>query len=224
MFSYQNSTKTIKIRTAGMAGTPQRKERWSVLRWNARIPGSAPTLPPGAARRDSVLSGTRRVSGRRPFRFAFRLAGPKARNVERLMAASQRAGHPHGEPVTAQIRPLCAWGWQKGLSIRKAVCPAKKAVCRNPLDRRKKSPYTMDIGIQTEEAAPVKIELRLYELEELLPSHQFVRVSHSEIINLRRVTALDLGLTGTIRITLDGGVVTYASRRYVKKIKEALGL
>ena len=34
----------------------------------------------------------------------------------------------------------------------------------------------------------------------------------------------ELKLSGTIRITLQGGVVTYASRRYVKKIKEALGL
>ena len=65
---------------------------------------------------------------------------------------------------------------------------------------------------------------RLYELEARLDRHAFVRISHSEIINLRKITALDLALTGTIRITLDGGTVCYASRRYVKKIKEALGL
>ena len=55
-------------------------------------------------------------------------------------------------------------------------------------------------------------------------THAFVRISHSEIVNLRKITALDLSLTGTIRITLAGGTVCYASRRYVKKIKEALGL
>lgn len=43
-------------------------------------------------------------------------------------------------------------------------------------------------------------------------------------MNLRQVTGLDLGLTGTIRMTLTGGVTTYVSRRYVKKIKEVLGL
>lgn len=68
------------------------------------------------------------------------------------------------------------------------------------------------------------MRLRLYELEERLAGRRFVRISHSEIVNLRQVTALDLSLTGTIRMTLRGGVVTYVSRRYVKKIKEVLGL
>ena len=38
------------------------------------------------------------------------------------------------------------------------------------------------------------------------------------------MTALDLSITGTIRMTLEGGVTAYVSRRYVKKIKQALGL
>ena len=65
---------------------------------------------------------------------------------------------------------------------------------------------------------------RLYELERRLAAKRFVRISHSEIVNLKRVTALDLSLTGTIRMTLTGGVTVYVSRRYVKKIKEVLGL
>lgn len=68
------------------------------------------------------------------------------------------------------------------------------------------------------------VRLRLYELEQRLAGRRFARVSHSEIVNLRQVTALDLGLTGTIRMTLTGGVTTYVSRRYVKKMKEVLGL
>ncbi len=65
---------------------------------------------------------------------------------------------------------------------------------------------------------------RLYELEASLDRHAFVRISHSEIVNLRKITALDLALSGTIRITLAEETVCYVSRRYVKKIKEALGL
>lgn len=65
---------------------------------------------------------------------------------------------------------------------------------------------------------------RLYALEERLAGRRFVRISHSEIVNLDQVTALDLGLTGTIRMTLRGGAATYVSRRYVKRIKEVLGL
>ncbi len=61
-------------------------------------------------------------------------------------------------------------------------------------------------------------------MEERLDRKAFVRVSHSEIVNWKRVTALDLSLSGTIRVTLEGDVVTYVSRRYVKKIKEVLGI
>lgn len=68
------------------------------------------------------------------------------------------------------------------------------------------------------------VRLRLYELEERLDGNTFVRISNSEIVNLKKVTALDLSLAGTIRMTLCGSVTTYVSRRYVKKIKQAVGL
>jgi len=45
-----------------------------------------------------------------------------------------------------------------------------------------------------------------------------------EIIQLKKVTALDLKLSGTIRMTLADGSECFVSRRYVKKIKQALGL
>ena len=77
--------------------------------------------------------------------------------------------------------------------------------------------------MQTGEAV-YTVRERLYELERRLAGRSFARVSHSEIVNLKRVTALDLSLTGTIRMTLTGGVTAYVSRRYVKKIKEVLGL
>lgn len=65
---------------------------------------------------------------------------------------------------------------------------------------------------------------RLYELEELLDPHKFVRISHSEIVNLSHITALDLSLSGTIRMTLTGEVSCFVSRRSLKKIKQALNL
>ena len=68
------------------------------------------------------------------------------------------------------------------------------------------------------------VRLRLYELEDRLDPHRFVRISNSEIVNLDTVTAIDLSLSGTIRMTLNGSIPAYVSRRYVKKIKETLGL
>ena len=66
------------------------------------------------------------------------------------------------------------------------------------------------------------VRLRLYELEEQLDRTRFVRISNSEIVNLDCVTAVDLSYTGTIRMTLSGGISSYVSRRYVQKIKEVL--
>lgn len=80
-------------------------------------------------------------------------------------------------------------------------------------------------GVSCQTAGGVyTVRQRLYELEELLAGTRFVRVSNSEIVNLDQVSALDLSITGTIRMTLTGNVTVYASRRYVKKIKAVLGL
>ena len=65
---------------------------------------------------------------------------------------------------------------------------------------------------------------RLYELEGRLDRHTFVRISHSEIINLRKAKAFDLRLSGTISVRLADGSVSYVSRRYVARIKQLLGV
>lgn len=68
------------------------------------------------------------------------------------------------------------------------------------------------------------LRIRLYELEERLDPHHFVRISNSEIINLKKVNHFDLSFTGTICVKLSNGVTTYVSRRYVSKIKQILGI
>ena len=68
------------------------------------------------------------------------------------------------------------------------------------------------------------LRLRLYEVEQRLNPHQFVRISNSEIINLKKIDYLDLSFTGTICVKLRGGTVTYISRRYVPKVKAILGI
>lgn len=68
------------------------------------------------------------------------------------------------------------------------------------------------------------LRLRLYEIEERLPPHQFVRISNSEIINLKNVNSFDFSLSGTICVKLADGTATYVSRRYVSKLKKILGI
>lgn len=68
------------------------------------------------------------------------------------------------------------------------------------------------------------LRLRLYEAEERLERLSFVRISNSDIINLKKVKSFDLSFAGTICITLSNGTVTYVSRRTVSKIKKLLGI
>ena len=62
----------------------------------------------------------------------------------------------------------------------------------------------------------------LAELERELASYGFFRISKSELVNLRKVKNLDLGVTGTIRVVMRNGYETYTSRRNVAKLKELL--
>lgn len=68
------------------------------------------------------------------------------------------------------------------------------------------------------------LRLRLYEVEERLDKDTFVRISNSEIVNLKKAKTFDLSFAGTISIKLEDGSTSYVSRRYVSKIKKILGV
>ncbi len=68
------------------------------------------------------------------------------------------------------------------------------------------------------------LKLRLYEIEEILNNKKFVRISKSEIINLREVKNFDFSFVGTISVQMKNNDVCYVSRRFVSKIKKILGI
>ncbi len=68
------------------------------------------------------------------------------------------------------------------------------------------------------------LRLRLYEAEERLNGKGFVRISNSEIINIKKTKKFDLSTAGTICVSLLNGDVCFVSRRFVAKIKKTLGL
>lgn len=74
------------------------------------------------------------------------------------------------------------------------------------------------------ESGEYVLRSRLYEWEARLDKSSFVRISHSEIINLKKVKHFDLSISGTICVKLSNGTVTYVSRRYVAKLKQILGV
>ena len=67
-----------------------------------------------------------------------------------------------------------------------------------------------------------EVKMSLRQLEELLDASRFVRISQSEIINIRRVKSFDFSTAGTIGVELDNGDSTWVSRRRVKSVKDAL--
>lgn len=67
--------------------------------------------------------------------------------------------------------------------------------------------------------ARYKLRARLYEMEARLEEQGFLRISNSELVNSEKIQRLDISLTGTIGVYLEDGIKTYASRRYVARIK-----
>ncbi len=77
------------------------------------------------------------------------------------------------------------------------------------------------IMVQTSERL-YEVRKNLRDLEELLDSESFIRISQSEILNINRVKNFDFSSTGTIGVELENGEKTYVSRRRVKEIKAVL--
>ena len=76
------------------------------------------------------------------------------------------------------------------------------------------------VFVQTVDRRTLALKERLYEYENRLSGHRFVRISNSEIVNADMITGMDFSFSGTICLFLKGDVKTYVSRRYVSKIKK----
>ncbi len=84
--------------------------------------------------------------------------------------------------------------------------------------------YLEDKVLQVEtEGATFTSNLRLYQVKELLPVN-FLQISQSEIIQIKQLDHLKLTANGLVKLVMKNGSVTYSSRRYLKVIKERLGL
>jgi len=59
----------------------------------------------------------------------------------------------------------------------------------------------------------------LSSLEEILNKGRFIRISQSEIVNLKKVKGFDINIAGTIGIEFDDGRKVWASRSRVRAIK-----
>jgi len=62
----------------------------------------------------------------------------------------------------------------------------------------------------------------LRDMEKQLHPVAFLKISRYEIINLGKVSKFDFSVTGTFRIVMKNGMVTWASRRLIPEIKKRL--
>ena len=67
------------------------------------------------------------------------------------------------------------------------------------------------------------IRKKLYEVQSML-NKDFIKISQSEIANVKYIHSLDLGLRGTIVINYKNSDISYVSRRMLKEFKMKLGL
>ena len=67
------------------------------------------------------------------------------------------------------------------------------------------------------------VRKKLYEVQNTL-TKDFIKISQSEIANIKYIHSLDLGLRGTIVINYKNSDISYVSRRMLKEFKMKLGL
>ena len=71
-------------------------------------------------------------------------------------------------------------------------------------------------------AGSFKLKEKLYELEAILPSTKFVRLSKSVIANLHEMSRFEASFNGTLCLYFKSGAKEYVSRTYVNSIKDSL--
>lgn len=88
--------------------------------------------------------------------------------------------------------------------------------------------YSMDKKVYVEtEKENLLLKMRLYEFEQLAENcgwTNFIRISNTDIANFSKVTALDMSITGVVRVNFTGGKTAMVSRRYMTKIRDQLNM
>ena len=67
-----------------------------------------------------------------------------------------------------------------------------------------------------------EIRMKLYELEDLLKSKSFLRISKSMIVNLMKISSVRPALNGRFSAVLKNGEEIIISRKYVPELKQTL--
>ena len=80
-----------------------------------------------------------------------------------------------------------------------------------------------ELVLYSDDSNRVLMSKPLYELEQQL-GEDFIRISKSAIINLRKIKNIEASFNGTMEIELTLGIKEVISRNYKKSFKERLGV
>lgn len=69
-----------------------------------------------------------------------------------------------------------------------------------------------------------EVKYRIYELEETLAGKGFVRISKSQIANIRRMKNLRPQLNRSLLVTMENNECLQVSRRYAQALKQEIGI
>ena len=71
----------------------------------------------------------------------------------------------------------------------------------------------------------IKIKYKLYQLEEIILSKNYIRINKSEIVNIKKIKSISPMFGGNLLIYLEGYKTALdISRNYVKDFKERMGI
>lgn len=125
----------------------------------------------------------------------------------------------HCRAVTDEVREIAAFvksrqGHLTGTADEKRYEIAVADICYIESVDGKTFLYTNERVFET--------AYRLYELEELLRSRHFLRVSKSMLVNLMKLQSIQPAFNGRFTAVLRSGEKVIISRSYVKALKKAL--
>ena len=74
------------------------------------------------------------------------------------------------------------------------------------------------------EAETFETDLKLYEIEQELTEHDFLRISKQAVVNIRMIKSLKAEINRKIRVTLKNDEQIIVSRMYADGLRKKLGL
>ena len=77
------------------------------------------------------------------------------------------------------------------------------------------------LEVRTDDGA-YELRMPLREVTKILHPGVFMQISRYEVINLNKVKRFDFSISGQLRIEMENGMSTWASRRFIPEIKNRL--